>query len=290
MARRDSIEETRARLRQRAILAGRYELQRELGIGFHGIVFQALDRRRADLGHPDPYVAVKVFEPEAARRGDDVRDACLRIGQWHPNVVAVYDVDREGDLHFATMEFLRGSRLTHRYYHRAATWSDVEPIVRGICAGLRFANENGWTRGDVTPRDVFLTTSGQVKLLYPGTRRLPNPNVLDWRVGATTTHYAAPEALDNLPHDVRDDVFSLGVLVYELLAGRRPFQRPLVLDAAHEAGDVERILGLSQRQWDTLAAALAPTRGDRPRDLTKFENGLFGGPRLRTIDHRVNGE
>src|ERR1700677_4431512 len=150
------------------VLRGRYVLERRLGSGSKGTVFKALDRYRADLPEAQQYVAIKILH---AAINDNNREKLLaKLRQEfhcvqmlsHRNIVNVFELDRDGDIDFFTMELLEGellstviARLRDRPVHRSHAWA----VIRQIAAGLEYAHGRGVVHADLKPQNIMITDS-----------------------------------------------------------------------------------------------------------------------------------
>jgi serine/threonine protein kinase len=245
---------------------GHYRVLELLGRGGMGEVYAAEDmtlRRR---------VAIKVLAPDMAndpeRRRRFEREAQAVAALNHPGIVTVYSVERENDATFITMELLEGRTLDQ------AVPAGGLPIVRfldiaiPLADALHAAHEGGILHRDLKPGNVMLTTDGRVKVLDFGLAKLADPAptaAFNMAHGSVTTSagqivgtlaYMAPEQAEGRTVDHRADIFGLGVLLYELAAGMRPFageSNVAVLTALLR--DTPRPLSEMRRD---LPAALAP--------------------------------
>lgn len=208
------------------VLGGRYRLDRSIAIGGMGAVYRASDARG---GH----VAIKLLHPELSEDRDVRRrfrreSAVLRALD-HPCIVRILDVGAEDEeLLYTVMELLEGETLLARVQREAFTPESLGPIVDGIAAGLGAAHAHGVIHGDLTPANVVLTSDPRwpVKLLdfglskVVGLERLTQTGEL---IG--TPAYMAPELLTGKGElDERIDTYAFGVLLYQCLAGRPPFE------------------------------------------------------------------
>jgi serine/threonine protein kinase len=267
------------------VLRQRYVLERELGRGGMGTVYRALDRNKEDLPPPNRYVAVKVLRDEFAHRPDALqalrREAHQAQALSHPGIVNVFDFDRDGDVYFITMELLEGELLSDLIQrvrpgklHRQAAID----ILRDLGNAIAYAHSRGVLHMDLKPGNVMITTQGDVRVLDFG---LAHPHVTEPWISdhpppfhAATPTYASCEQLDGAAPDLRDDVFSLACVAYELLSGEHPFGRCSAREAREQGQRPRRIRGLSRREWRTLRQGLAWTRGERPRSVADFLQGL----------------
>lgn len=185
--------------------------------------------------HPliDRYVAIKVLRPSFA--GDEEfrarfqREATAVAAMRHPNVVQLYDFGELGDRFYMVMEFVEGGSLRERLQRFLAeetemSLSDVVTIVRGVAAALDYGHRRGIVHRDVKPANILFTREGDPVLTDFGVARLLQGNpvtVAGMSVG--TPDYMSPEQGLGQPATPHSDVYSLGVVLYEMLVGRRPF-------------------------------------------------------------------
>jgi hypothetical protein len=274
-------------LRPGSVLRDRYELEAPLGRGGIATTFKALDRHRLELPFADRYVAVKVLRDEFSARPEAIVALQDEFGVAqslsHPNIINVFDLDRDGDLHFITMELVQGESLQALM---ELTRPDVLPrgqaftIIREAGAALEYAHERGVVHGDLKPSNIMVPTLGGVRVLDFG---LSNRGASDpvsanparaLTVQMATPGYASPERRMGLQPDPRDDLFSLACIAYELLCGQRPYGGDWI-DPAHPGADrPRRIRALKRRRWRALQQGLALTRDRRQRTVREFLEGL----------------
>ncbi|MGE5133613.1 MAG: serine/threonine-protein kinase [Gemmatimonadota bacterium] len=214
---------------QPTVLAGRYRLISPLGRGGMGQVWEARDER---LGRP---VAVKLLTGEAlagrAHAGDLVRrftrEAAVTAGLAHPGVPASYDAgEYEGGL-FLVMELVDGCTvgdLTAEHGPLPVAW--VAGIGAQVAAVLAVAHERGIVHRDIKPQNVMVTGDGTAKILDFGIAGLPGQRITSTGVAIGTPAYMAPEQSHGLPATPRTDLYALGCLLYEMLAGEPVFSAP----------------------------------------------------------------
>lgn len=257
------------------VLRDRYVLEKRLGSGGMGTVFKALDRYRSDLPEANRYVAIKILHQKTDDRLellDNLRREfyCTQMLS-HRNVVKVYELDRDGELDFFTMELLEGellSSVTERLHPLPMSRPHAWAIIREIGAGLAHAHARNVVHTDLKPHNIMITNSGEVRILDFGassTSLAQGPDVLSRRnaLSAITPAYACCELLAGRSADPRDDIYAFACISYELLAGSHPFQRrPSTI--ARDLGVVaQRPRGLTGRQWRTLLMGLSWHRAGR---------------------------
>jgi serine/threonine-protein kinase len=208
---------------------GRYRVDALLGRGGMGVVYRAFDGKLARD------VALKVLPPEllgdAERRARFLREARLAAAVTHPCTAAVYDVGEDGDAAFVAMELIRGKTLRSALEPGPFDVARAVRITRDIARGLSKAHESGIVHRDLKPENVMLDEEDQVKVLDFGLAKLREA---EGDGGASTSteagrilgtpSYMSPEQLRSSKDvDGRADIWSLGVILYELIAGVQPF-------------------------------------------------------------------
>lgn len=218
---------------------GPYEVVKLIGAGGMGEVYEAHDARL------DRRVAIKVLpawsaaDPHRAWRFEQEARAAAALK--HPNVVAVFDVGRHATTPFIVSELLEGENLRERMQRQPLTPRQAAQLMVHVTRGLAAAHGAHVVHRDLKPENVFLTRDGQVKILDFGLAKLKPKNALlgqaDATVGASvagqvlgTVGYMAPEQIRGENVDARTDLFAVGTILYEVLAGRQPFGRGSVVE------------------------------------------------------------
>jgi serine/threonine protein kinase len=184
-------------------------------------------------------VAVKVLSEPLARDPSFVerfrREARAAAGLTHPGVVTVFDHGSEGGIHYIVMELVDGPTLAEVFALGPAGASRTLAIGDAVLAALEAAHARGLVHRDVKPGNVMLTGAGEVKVMDFGIVRSLDAETL---TGAGTVvgsaSYLAPEQVRGLPTDGRSDLYALGCVLYEGLAGRPPFTGPSAVSVAHQ--------------------------------------------------------
>ena len=209
---------------------GRFEVRSLLGAGGMGEVYLAYDH---DLERD---VAIKVLRDgtgeNAARIHRFVQEAKAASGLHHPNVAHVYEIGSHDDLRFIAMELVEGETLRKRLERGPMAIDDVLDVATQVAAGLAAAHKAGIVHRDIKPENVIITPDGYAKVLDFGLAKLREvrgddaSTVLKTGPGVAmgTISYMAPEQLAGGDVTPAADVFSLGVMLYEMIAGRRPFE------------------------------------------------------------------
>ena len=240
---------------------GHYTILDKLGAGGMGVVYRARDERL------DREVAVKVLpagalhDPEARRRFHREARALSRLN--HPAIETVYDFDSEEGVDFLVLEFVPGETLAARLLRGTLTEREAADLGAQIAHALEEAHERGVLHRDLKPGNIVVTPKGRVKVLDFGLAKLlEHPGDTTETVGITQTGttvgtlaYMAPEQLLGELSDSRADLYSLGVLLYEMLTGRRPFRATLSTALTNEI----------------LHAPVTPPRSLRPELSARME-------------------
>ncbi len=204
---------------------GKYEIKRTLGRGAMGTVYEGWDpiiaRRVAiktvrvhDQTDPDTEEALARFRREAQAAG--------RL--THPNIVAVFDYGETNELAYIVMEFVDGPSLKSLLDQQERfTLDDTALLMQGLLAGLQFSHERGVVHRDIKPANVMLTRDGQAKIADFGIARLESSSMTQAGTLLGTPAYMSPEQFMGQVVDARTDIYSSGVLLYQLLTGERPF-------------------------------------------------------------------
>jgi len=267
------------------VLNDRFVLEECIGAGGMSTVYKALDRRKLEANDRNPYVAVKVLNVEFRAHPDSLialqREAKKSQSLAHPNIVRVYDFDRDGSTVYMTMEYLQGDSLAKVL--RAPDFKGLEVpeamrILEDVSRALIFAHENGIVHSDFKPANIILTKNGKVKVIDFGiARAFQRPDDSDMEatrfdpgsLGALTPTYASPEMLEHREPDPRDDVYALACIVYEMLTGRHPFGRMQATEARDGGLELKR-RQLSRRHWKALKSALEFDRDKRTPTIRQF--------------------
>lgn len=278
-------------------LNGRFVLEECVGFGGMGTVYKALDLRKLEASDRNPYVAIKVLNVQFRGHPKSLialqREAKKAQTLGHPNIVAVYDFDRDGSTVYLTMEYLSGKPLSRTL--RAQGFSgmplkDALRIINGMGKALAYAHERGFVHCDFKPANVILCDNGQVKVIDFGIARVfqkpeedVEATVFDpGTLGALTPAYASPEMLEHLVPDPRDDIYALACITYELLTGKHPFDRQSATQARHAGMKPQRPPNLGFRQWRALQKGLSFDRASRTPSVERFLQEMSGEGRSLT--------
>lgn len=266
------------------IVKDRFELIDELGRGGMGAVFRARDLRKVEALDPDPYVAIKFisgaligFERAFVALQREAKNA-QRLN--HPNIVKVFDFDRDGTLVFLTMEVVHGDALHKRLRDSSAPLSARERahIAHGMLAGMAYAHERDVSHADLKPSNMMLDSNGDLKILDFGiARRAEYDTVFDADdLFALTIDYASPEMLERQRPTPSDDVYALGCIIYAMHAGGHPFNHVRADQARNERQRPLRPASCTRVQWQALRKSLAFTRAERFDNAAEFLRAYEG--------------
>jgi eukaryotic-like serine/threonine-protein kinase len=219
---------------------GPYEILSLLGTGGMGEVYRARDTRL------NRDVAVKVlpasFAMDEERLRRFAREAQAASALNHPNILAVFDIGNHDGAPYLVSELLDGDALRERLKSGRLPLSKVIDFARQVAAGLAAAHEKGITHRDIKPENLFVTTDGRLKILDFGLAgQMPAEDTAGTRVQSLTRTgvvmgtpgYMSPEQVRGLPTDPRTDIFSLGVVLYEMLCAKRAFAGASAVETMH---------------------------------------------------------
>jgi non-specific serine/threonine protein kinase/serine/threonine-protein kinase len=252
------------------LVAGRYRLGAVLGRGGMADVYEGFDERLQRT------VAVKLLRSEVVAHHPEVRarfeaEAQSAAGLAHPNVVAVYDTGEEEGLAFIVMERLPGETMADRIAAGPVDQAWLRRVAGDVLGALTAAHTSGIVHRDIKPGNILLTEDGCAKVADFGIAKSlegTGPDLTGANLLVGTPAYMAPERVRGEPATPESDLYSLGVVLYEAAAGRKPFTgtTPVALAVAIQEGDVEPLPKLCPDIDRDLAAvieqamALEPTR------------------------------
>ena len=204
------------------VLENRYELLEQIGSGGMAVVYRAMDNRL------NRYVAVKIMRQELAdnekfrHRFQTESQAIAMLS--HPNIVNVFDVSHSDNIEYIVMELINGETL--KQYMRANGKPGIRQMLNfslQIARALSHAHSKGIVHRDIKPQNILLLEDGTIKVADFGIADLQSevPDVENEAIGSV--HYISPEQARGLPVDARSDIYSLGIVMYEMLSGQLPF-------------------------------------------------------------------
>ncbi|MES2633896.1 MAG: serine/threonine-protein kinase [Pseudomonadota bacterium] len=235
---------------------GRYDLVRVLGKGAMGIVYEGkdpnLDRRVAIKTVKVENLSEEAAAEYEARFRTEARSAA-RL--QHPNIVSVYDSDRDGDIAFLVMEFIQGDDLKH-HLDKGIRYSLEQSLkmIRDLLSALDYAHKQGIVHRDIKPANLLIEPGGRVKLTDFGVARIQDSGEATRTQGSMvgTLKYMSPEQVQGQKIDARADLFSVGVVLYQLLTDKRPF------DGDNDFSIIHQIIGHTPAAPSSFNARLPP--------------------------------
>jgi serine/threonine protein kinase len=274
---------------QGGVIKDRFVLEARLGKGGMGQVFRAVDLRKQEAQDDNPRVAIKFLGEEFAKHPRALislqREAKKTQQLAHPNILTVYDFDREGDRVYMTMELLDGAPLGdwEGIEFKEGKKPSVELLIQEMATGLAYAHKQGFVHSDFKPDNVFVTEDGRLKILDFGIARMMEEAAVEadsfdaGELGALTVRYASLEMLEgnNKPHP-SDDVYALGLMAYQLYAGKHPYEGKSAQKALDAEMVPEPIKGLKRHQWRAILGALQLTRDKRTKTAEEFLKAFNG--------------
>jgi serine/threonine protein kinase len=257
-------------------LKDRFVLDSVAGTGGMGTVYKARDKRKEEAGIKNSFVAIKIVNDQYKNHPHVFQtlqmEATKAQALAHPNIVRIYDFDRDHDIAFITMEYLEGRTLKQILETSALqTLSQAQKIVliSEISAALIYMHQQGYAHADLKPSNIFITNNLHVKLIDFGFSSTALTHDTD-TVLTYSPLYASYEILNGKPASNADDVYGLACVSYELLGGSHPYQKKNAQQANDEKLKVLPIKSLHKYQWKCLEKALAIKSHDRYASVEQF--------------------
>jgi TonB family protein len=279
------------------VLRDRFRLDQEVASGSMGVVYRATDLMKMEAQATDPSLAIKVLSREVVSKKDALKTFQNEIANTqllsHPNIVRLFELDKDGENYFITMEWLDGESLDavlDRSQGSALPDVQTYAIIEQLCDALSYAHGRGVIHADIKPGNVFLVKTGELKLIDFGIAQVEAMSALKNDAGnaavALTPAYASCERFEAQTPTAQDDLYSLACMIYRLLSGRRVFSAMNALEAEQSGVEPVAIGGMSDSRWAALRKALSFRRADRQTSVAEFaeEFGQRGEERDELID------
>ncbi|MBQ4364546.1 MAG: serine/threonine protein kinase, partial [Oscillospiraceae bacterium] len=216
-------------------LDGRYEITELIGVGGMADVYKATDLMENRV------VAVKILKPEYSENEEFLRrfrnESKAIAVLSHPNIVKIYDVGFTDEIQFIVMEYIDGITLKELLEQQGVLrWKDALKFVVQILKALQHAHDKGIVHRDIKPQNIMLFPDGNIKVMDFGIARfsrIDGKTLSDKTIGSV--HYISPEQAKGEMTDERSDIYSVGVMLYEMLTGRKPFDgdTPIAIAVKH---------------------------------------------------------
>ena len=273
-------------------LNNRYEITEQLGVGGMSAVYKAYDPNLKRV------VAVKLIHSHLSRDAEFIRrfevEATVVAGLRHPNIVQVYDFAHEGDLYYMVLEYVVGETLQGKLARLSPDGRKlpVEEVIRltlKICAAIDYAHKNSLIHRDIKPANIIINPDGEPVLMDFGIVKIvggEHHTATGKVIG--TAQYMAPEQIHGERPDHRADIYSLGVLLFEMLSGQPPFQAdsaPTVM-LKHVNDPVPDILSLSHDTPPAFKAILEKALAKKPAD--RFQSAGDLGEAIRRVAAKIS--
>ena len=250
-------------------LEGRYRIEQLLGAGGMANVYKGTDMQTGKL------VAVKVLKQEYVNNPDLVRrfknEAKAISLLNHPNITKVYDVSVSDELQYIVMEYIEGITLKEymEYRAKALTYKETVHFIMQILAALQHAHDKGIVHRDIKPQNIMLLADGTIKVMDFGIARFSRSEsrtITDKAIGSV--HYISPEQARGNPTDLRADLYSVGVMMYEMLSGTLPFESdsPVSVAIKQISEEAKPLRELNPAVPEALAAITARAMAKDPAE------------------------
>lgn len=280
--------------KQHQVLNGRFVLEDIIGVGGMGIVYRATDTIRQTVQKNDCSVAIKILSREVKKHKQALlalqREAYKEQQLSHPNVVKVYDFNRDGDVVYKVMELIHAKHLKEWLkeqrnlnavnHNDPAYLEQVIYIVNEVAKGLEYVHNQGIVHSDLKPSNIFITESKEIKLFDFGIARTIKTTDFDQKdedasifdpttFAAFTPKYASYEMLTQQPPSASDDIYALGCIMYELLTGHHPYEGKNAKDVLKLEMNYDSIDGLPSHIDQLLIGMLEIKKEDRIQSMTE---------------------
>ncbi|MDC0534790.1 serine/threonine protein kinase [Francisellaceae bacterium] len=293
------------------ILSGRFILEEIIGVGGMGVVYRAVDKIKQASGQKDFHVAIKVLSKEVRKHPESLlalqRETYKEQMLAHPNLLKVYDFNRDGDVVYKVMELIKGKHLKQIIQELAKTTIKVDSkhvkycfdICFDIAIALDYAHKHNIIHSDLKPSNVFVDDKNIVKVFDFGIARtqkdkLPSNSddisIFDpTTFTAFTPKYASYEMLEGEKPYWSDDIYALGCILYELLTGKHPYNGKTAKEVLTEKRELKPIDGLPESYQKVLNKCLALKRKDRYVDMKEVQKAILDADELKNTKKNQTG-
>ncbi len=270
---------------------GRYEITEELGRGAMGMVYKGQDPK---INRIVAIKTVRLDEEEETSDSEEVRQRFYREaeaagGLSHPNIVTIYDVGEEDDVSYIAMEYLEGESLVK--YAKKPNLLPLRTIIQYmimVCDALDYAHKNNVIHRDIKPANIMLLKDGTIKVTDFGIARMTTSSRTQTGVILGTPNYMSPEQVEGKKVDGQSDIFSLGILFYQLLTGALPFKGASLAAIMH---NISKTPHVSPRQHNPKIpkACIAIIDKALEKDISKrYQRASAFGKHLAMISRRID--
>jgi hypothetical protein len=269
------------------ILNNRFVLGPIIGSGGMGVVYKARDLRKMEVNDSEDVVAIKVISSNLRAHPESLavlqREAKKAQKLAHPNIVTVYDFDRDGDIAYMTMEFLDGIPLSKIIQtHAPLPRSQALRIINGIARGVAYAHKHNIIHFDLKPGNIFVLKDGSIKILDFGiacafkTEEKSDHALLFGKneFMAFTPAYASCEMIANKPPTPKDDIYALGCIAHELLTRKHPYDRMAADKAKENKLTLRHDKRLNAREYRAIKRAVELNEEKRTASVKDFLHEL----------------
>jgi len=206
---------------------GRYQILGTVGKGAMGHVYKGVDPA---INRPVALKTIRLDFVNDPEEMEELKERLFREAQAagklsHPNIVTIYDVGSEGHLQYIAMEYLEGHTIEELIKRKVKfNYKIISQIIMQICSALEYAHARGIVHRDIKPANIMVLTDYTIKVMDYGIARIDSNSMTKTGIAMGTPNYISPEQLQGKTVDHRADLFSLGVVIYEMLLGKRPFK------------------------------------------------------------------
>lgn len=285
-------------------MLGRYQVEKELGKGAMGVVYMGKDPKIGRV------VAIKTLALHNEFDGEDLDDARARFFReaesagrlQHPNIVTIYDAGEEHDLAYIAMEFLQGKDLEYATKPDALLPLElVLSICKRVALALDYAHKQGVIHRDIKPANImYEADTNAVKVTDFGIARIAGSSKTKTGMVLGTPSFMSPELIAGKPIDGRTDLYSLGVMLYQMLAGQLPFEGDSLATLMYKITQTEPVeitevrSDLPPALAEVLRKSLAKKPANRYQDGVEFANAIDAaiqsGAAVTTSAHALNSQ